>query len=768
MPDLFAALATPGPPKGFRQQCLVGVLCALGATLIRLAADPLLQGQLIFSWYLVAVVLASALAGPWSGAMASVVSALAADTLFAEPRFVLKLTDPRNAASMLLFLLAAAALVWTVSRWSRAVTKAAGLTSAHARVQGESIRWHRAVECSGEAIFVTDADGVITYVNPEFTKLYGYAAGEVVGRATPRILKSGVIPQETYEQFWRTLLAGQTVRGRLVNRAKDGRLVDIDGSSNPIIEPDGKVVGFLGVQRDITERRREEKLLAQVMAAVESTSDAIGISDVQGHHVYQNSAMTRLFEYASAEEMQAAGGGSVCVKDPAVARDMFDTIMGGASWAGELDMVTRTGRVFPAFERANPVRDEHGNIVGLVGIITDITERKALESRLAQAQKMESVGRLAGGVAHDFNNLLTVILGHTELLIDAADPHAAWRADALSVRQAAESATALTRQLLAFSRKQVVQLQPVDLGTVVAGMARMLQRLIGEDVECRVMRPDPARHMVLADPGQIEQVVLNLAVNARDAMPGGGTLTIETAAVDVDATLAGRVIGLTPGRYITLRVSDTGVGMGPDVQAHLFEPFFTTKERGKGTGLGLATVYGIVKQHGGSIAVESRAGAGATFTLYLPECTTQASAAADVPAVPAASGRATETVLVVDDDAAVRSVMCRVLQGAGYRVLPAASGDQALHLADAHAGPIDVLVTDVVMPRMDGRALSVALRGRIPASRVLFVSGYTDDALGMHGVVDSGMPLLVKPFGPAALLSSVERLLHNPASPTQD
>jgi PAS domain S-box-containing protein len=399
--------------------------------------------------------------------------------------------------------------------------------------------------------------------------------------------------------------------------------------------------------------------------------------------------------------------------------------------------------------------------------VLDITERKRAEhalrqseAQLRQVQKMEAVGQLAGGVAHDFNNLLTVITGRTELLLlrlTADDPH---RRDVELVRKTADRAASLTQQLLAFSRKQMLQPRVLDLNGIVAGMAQMLKPLIGETIEL-VTSLDPLLGRIKADPAQIEQIVLNLAVNARDAMPQGGRLTIETANVELDRAFVDANPGASAGPHAMLSMRDTGTGMSPEVQAHVFEPFFTTKGVGKGTGLGLATVYGIVKQHGGYIRIESAAGAGTTVRIYLARVaavadTTAATAAADEPVVPGSG-----TVLVVEDESELRDLATEVLGLAGYTVLSAGSPSQAIEIARQHAGPIHLLLTDVVMPEMSGRDLADRLIQTRPQLKILYMSGYTDDAIVHHGVLDPGTVLLQKPFTPDRLTRMVGDLLSS-------
>jgi len=386
----------------------------------------------------------------------------------------------------------------------------------------------------------------------------------------------------------------------------------------------------------------------------------------------------------------------------------------------------------------------------------DVTRRKSLESQLLQAQKMEAIGRLAGGVAHDFNNLLTIIFGSSDVLLEDLSGDYPHRAEVEEIMKAARRAASLTRQLLAFSRRQVLELQVLDLNALVANLEGMLRRLIGEDVEFRTVLT-PARGTVLADPGQLEQVIMNLAVNARDAMPQGGKLTIETAVADLDESYAQAHIPVKPGSYMMLAVSDTGIGMDVETKAHLFEPFFTTKEKGKGTGLGLAMVYGIVKQTGGYVWVYSEPGRGTTFKIYLPRV--EAAPEPLVPKPAPVSLRGSETVLMVEDEEAVRRLIRKVLETRGYVVIAAEGGAEALRLANAHDGVIHLLVTDVVMPGMSGRDLAQYLGSVRPETKVLYLSGYTDDAIIQHGVLEPGIAFLQKPFTPQGLARKVRQVL---------
>jgi PAS domain S-box-containing protein len=516
------------------------------------------------------------------------------------------------------------------------------------------------------------------------------------------------------------------------------------------------------LEADLDERRRMEAALVESERAYRSTFDEapVGIAHVslEGAWARVNPRLASMLGYTAADLVARPVATVRSAEDEdREATTRADLLSGAIDRAvRETRYRHRDGRVVRATVTLSLHRDVSNQPQYFIAIIEDISDRRALEEQLVQSQKMEAIGRLAGGVAHDFNNLLTAILGYSNLVLEELEPFHPARADVHEMRKASESAAALTQQLLAFSRKQILQPQVLDLNAAVARADGLLQRLIGEDIAL-VSRLDSELARISADPGQIEQVILNLAINARDAMPHGGKLTIETSNVELDQSYAAKHPGSSPGAHVMLAVSDTGIGMDEDTLAHVFEPFFTTKQRGEGTGLGLSTVYGIVKQSGGSIWVYSEPGRGTTFKVYFPRVVAGEPVA---PVAPRAEGlRGSETILLAEDQPEVRSIGSAVLTRYGYQVLEAANGEQALAIIRSHPGPIHLLLSDVVMPSMNGPELARRVQADHPGIRVLFASGYTDDAIVRHGVLDPGVAFLQKPFTPTALLKKIRELL---------
>ncbi len=509
--------------------------------------------------------------------------------------------------------------------------------------------------------------------------------------------------------------------------------------------------------REAAARRARRESEATLATLVEQAPLGIYRSTPAGAFLSANAALARILGYDSAAEVLRLDMTRDVYADPAERQRLLDR---DTYTDREYDEVEATwkrkdGRSITVQLSVRAVRSPTGAVDYYETFVRDVTDQRQLQQQLVQAQKMEAVGRLAGGVAHDFNNLLTVILSYSELLLEDRAPGDREREDIEQIRKAAQGASALTRQLLAFSRQQVLEPKVLDINEVLAGTEKLLTRLLGADVQLATSFAADLGQ-VKVDPGQLEQIVMNLAVNARDAMPEGGDLVIETANVEMDeAYVRGHAIA-QPGRYVMLAVSDTGTGMDAQTQGRIFEPFFTTKEAGKGTGLGLATVYGIVQQSGGFIWVYSELGHGTTFKVYLPRVDAPVDRTA--PAAPEPAG-GSETVLVVEDQAAVRDVTRRMLERRGYKVLEAADGETALRIAEQHHGSIDLLLTDVVMPGLSGRQLATQLVALRPEMRVLYMSGYTDDAIVRHGILQLGVAYLQKPFTPDLLAGKVRGVL---------
>ena len=566
--------------------------------------------------------------------------------------------------------------------------------------------------------------------------------------------------------------AAQSIaRGDLAQRAELNRLGQShDGPTQDEIALlaqalDHMVTEMHGLHQELESKvveRTRELIVAQERYRRFFEEDLAGdfICSPSGHILACNPAFARIFGYSAVHEMLGLNIGEFYAS--ADARETFWRMLASRKKLEyyEAQMIDRSGAPVHIIENVVGSYDGRGDLLEIKGYILDNSERKKLEEQLRQAQKMEAVGRLAGGVAHDFNNLLTVIIGYSNLILSFGDQSHASGIETIlkqieTIKSAGERAAVLTRQLLAFSRKQVLQPKVLNLNEVSGNMSRILKRLIGEDIEM-ILQLDPAVGLVNADPGQIEQVILNLAVNARDAMPDGGKLIIETSNVVLDHAYATRHVEVQPGLHVMLAVSDTGTGIAPDATEHIFEPFFTTKE--SGTGLGLATVYGIIRQSGGHIEVYSEVGQGATFKIYLPRV--------DAPkeeslafVEPAASFDGSGTILLVEDEDMVRAFTADVLRRRGYQVLEAAEGRQALDVLQQHEEGVELVLTDVVMPGMNGSQLANRIRELQPDAKVLFMSGYTDTAIVHHGVLDPGVQCIQKPFTPDALAKRVKEMI---------
>ena len=759
----------------------------------------------------------------------------------------------------------------------------------------------QAVDASGEVILLTDRQGMLTFVNRAFERLYGYTASEVVGKATPRILKSDRTDPAVYTALWEQLNRGEIVRTSFTNRTRDGRLIDVDATINAVHDEAGDIVGFVAVQRDVTQEHLATAALARNEARyrtlAEAAHDAIFILNAEQRFVYVNRAaldsagatlsdmightvvecfppgtgpelerdiegvrktgvatytekaiqfprgirwvstwlvpipsavgqpcdvmgisrdMTDRHEMAAALErqhhfldavIQASPVGIILVNEsgwtcemanaavrafagddlvpgarladvwPSVAAQLVPLLERtmGSTTPQNLDIElqpaegTRTGQATRrAVVTASRLQLPYHTGAAVLVMLTDVTERRQLEEQLLQAQKMEAIGRLAGGIAHDFNNLLTPILGYSELVMATLAQEDSRHEDLEEVCRAAHSASELTRRLLTFSRKQITEPVVLDLNQVLADVEKIVRRAIGEDVEVIMTCAADLGH-IRGDRTQVEQIVMNLSVNARDAMPKGGTLTITTADKTLSDHEAGARRPIPPGQYVVLSVTDTGTGMTPDVQSHLFEPFFTTKEFGKGTGLGLSTVYGIMSQSGGYIAVRSTPGEGTTFLMYFPRVDAAVTPASRSDAdLPEPFCRGDETILIVEDNAGLKRLAQRVLKDCGYTTLVAENAADALRVARALRAPLHLLLTDMVMPKTDGLTLARQITAERPDTRVLLMSGYSGDDIVRRGTLPAGVRLLQKPFTRGALTRTVREVLDAPVAPPID
>ncbi len=625
---------------------------------------------------------------------------------------------------------------------------------AEVAMRQERDRAQQYLDTAAVIILALDMDGRVTLVNRHACALLGRSAEELLGSDWTQTC----LPLRLRSTFRKELhhLAGagtSIVEHPVLTSAGEERLIEW---RNTILQDDaGQRVGTLSSGTDITDRNQAIEALR---TAEERMRFALQNAEVGIWDMDYTTGVLRWSETLESQYGLQRGTFSGSVEafvqhvHPDDRRSVIDQLATAVASGTDFSLINRSiwpdGTVRWLSGRGRIHHDEHGEPVRGVGISLDVTERHNLEEQYHQAQKMEAIGRLAGGVAHDFNSLLTVILGYCELLLLELNPADSRQVDIREIQQAAVLAAGITRQLLTFSRKQIVEPTLLDLNGVVTDMQAMLERLLGEDLNV-ILTLRPGLALMRADHGQVEQIVMNLAINARDAMPEGGTLTIETADVALDGHYAMEHVGVDPGPYVALTVTDTGTGMSPQVQARLFEPFFTTKEVGKGTGLGLATVHGIVALTGGSVTVSSAIGRGTSFTVYFPAANGAASVV-DAPP-PAIQKRAwTQTVLVVEDTAALRALIKRFLERQGYTVLLAANAQDARELFLSNPS-IDVLLTDVVMPGTSGPELGRQFVEQRPALKVIYMSGYTDDAIAHHGVLKPGIAFLHKPFNSETL-----------------
>ena len=639
---------------------------------------------------------------------------------------------------------------------------------AEAALRDSEARYRLLFESNPFPLWVYDRETLsFLAINEAAEHRYGYSRQEFLSMTIKDIRPPEDIPA-LLDTVSRVSL-GLNEIGTCRHRKKDGEIIDVEVTAYPL-NFDGRQAGLV-LANDITKRKRAEDELAKQQAFLRQVIDLnpnfIFAKDRKGRFTLVNQAIAEAYgttvegllgrrdtdfnqnseevEWFRRDDLEVMN----TLKDKFIPEESVTDARGNVRW---LQTIKR------------PIVSPDGAVNQVLGVATDITARKQAEEALRQseeqlrlAQKMEAVGKLAGGVAHDFNNLLTVINGHTALSLRRLEQDDPLYRKLEAIKESGERAASLTRQLLAFSRKQILQPKVLDLNQVIFETNKMLRRLIGEDIDLLIGLA-PTLGKVKADPNQVEQVLMNLSINARDAMPRGGKLTIETDNVYLDEKYASRHVSVRPGQYVMLAVSDTGCGMDAETQKHIFEPFFTTKEVGKGTGLGLATVYGIVKQSGGHIWVYSEVGRGTTFKVYLPRVDQSAEELA--PKTDDTQLQiGNETVLLVEDEELVREMAKEILQESGYQVLEASHGDEALLVACQHLGPIHLMLSDVVMPRMSGRELAERLTPLREEMKVLYMSGYTDDAIVHHGVLDEGTAFIEKPFTPQALTQKVREIL---------
>ncbi len=630
--------------------------------------------------------------------------------------------------------------------------------TAHKREEERSRRLAQVVDGATELITTGDRDGRITFMNQACLRTLGYSEQEIYGRIFRDTVLSPNISPGLREQIRSGLVERGEWKGECLHRRKDGTDFPVYMSAGQLKDSAGRVIGIVGIARDITESKRAEE---RFYKAFHLNPEPITIATVsEGRYIDVNQSFLRITGY---QREEVIGRTSLELKFWERPEDRFRFIeklrQQGSVRDLEITFRTKIGEQRTALDSADII--EVGGQKCMIAILKDVTERKGMENQLRQLQKMEAVGQLSGGIAHDFNNLLGVIIGYSEILEDGLEKNAKLRKTAQEIRKAGQRAANLTRQLLAFSRQQHLEPRVLNLNTVVSDTGKMLRRLIGEHIEMTSKLASDLGQ-VKADQGQIEQVIMNLAVNARDAMPDGGKLIIETKNVELDEEYAAHHPPTVPGKYVELTMTDSGVGMDAQTQSRIFEPFFTTKQLGKGTGLGLATVYGVVKQSGGYIWVYSEPGLGTTFKVYLPrvdEAVRPSSPDKNATTVAAAS----ETILLVEDEESLRTLTRAILEQNGYTVLEASGGKEALEMARLHSGPIDLLLTDMVMPGMNGHAVARSLAQIHPETKVVYISGYAGFA--QPGLPESDDLLIPKPISRDTLLRKLHDVLHSQKTP---
>jgi PAS domain S-box-containing protein len=620
-------------------------------------------------------------------------------------------------------------------------------------------------------IFTSTPEGRFTFANPAMARIYGYSSpAELITSITDisRQIYANPAERDTFQRQMRK--QGQLINHEYRHLRRDGSVFWVSLNVQAIYDQHGELLSYQGFSTDITERKNAEKALWESEALFRGTFEQSNIGKALTAPdctlIKVNQSFADMLGYTPEELQKLDFAALTYPADLAISREAAQTLLSGleSKYRFEKRYVHRNQKIVWADVSITLLRDEEGAALYFVTVIVDITaqkraeeEKEKLQAQLSQAQKMESVGRLAGGVAHDFNNMLGVILGHTEMALEEADQETPVYASLQVIEQAAKRSAALTRQLLTFARKQAVAPKIIDINETVEGMLKMLHRLVGEDINL-LWQPGKNLPPVKVDPMQIDQLLANLCVNARDAIAGIGKITIETSAATFDESSCATRFNCLPGEYILLAVSDDGCGMDKETLSHIFEPFFTTKEQGKGTGLGLASVFGMVKQNGGFINVYSEPDQGTTFTIYLPSHEAKSVRVTKKSTVlPAERGQ--ETILLVEDELAILEMTTMILTRLGYTVVAANTPGEAIRLAQEYQGQIDLLMTDVVMPEMNGRDLADNLLSRSPKLKCLFMSGYTANVIKDHGVLNQGAHFMQKPFSMKELSRKVREVL---------
>jgi PAS domain S-box-containing protein len=624
-------------------------------------------------------------------------------------------------------------------------------------------RYRALVEQANDIIYRTAPSGVITYINPAVTRLTGYAESDITGKHFSAFVHPSYVDRAACYYKRQLLERIPDTYYELPIITRSGASVWLGQNVHLLTDGDRRI-GFQAICRDITERKLAEQALEEselrYRTLFERAGDAIFILEAEGENpgriVSANTAAAQMHGYSVSEMTGLSIADLDAPEEAPKVPDRIARISRGEWIKEQIVHRKKDGTIFPVEITAGLL--DLPNRKYILAIDRDVTERVELEAKLRHASKMEAIGRLAGGVAHDFNNLLTAMIGYTDILAQQLPPTGPEIEKLGRIAQAAKRAAELTHQLLAFSRKQMLEVKVLDCNEIILDLEEMLRRLIREDIELTITL-DPELPRVKADPAQLEQIIMNLVLNSRDAMPKGGRLGIGTQRVELDETYSPGSADLAPGLYVMLSVSDAGHGMDAETCSRIFDPFFTTKEKGLGTGLGLSTVFGIVMQHNGHISVHSEPGLGTTFKVYLP-CVSESGD----PLVRSASSNppltGAETILVVEDEDAVRKLICEALNLLGYTALDASCPRDAISLCSGDAAPIDLLLTDVILPEMDGRTLYETISATLPAIKVLFVSGYTDDFIVHHGVLDEGVHFMQKPFNVETLAQKVREALE--------